>query len=148
MHRHPDRQWVDLSPVLSQQGLLPSHSCGHRLGSGREGGLHRIPDGLVVDAPMGINRCVEESDMALDGDGHRSRVPLPERGTSLDIGEEERDGAAGKIGHDLFQILSWTWCLPIVARGHEDQAEARQIIMRVIPVEGTGRTGCVAFHGG
>src|SRR5215213_5475067 len=41
---------------------------------------------------------------------------------SLDVGEEEGDGAAGQIGHCPLQILGWTWCCPIVARGHGNQA--------------------------
>jgi len=38
--------------------------------------------------------------------------------------------------------------VPIVACEHGDQTEARQISMRVISVEGTGRTGGAAIHDG
>jgi hypothetical protein len=46
---------------------------------------------------------------------HRRAVPLPERRAPFDIGEQEGDGAAGKIGHDPLQMLGWTWCCSIVA---------------------------------
>jgi hypothetical protein len=37
--------------------------------------------------------------MTLNRGCHRRPVALPERGAALDVGEEEGDGAAGKIGH-------------------------------------------------
>src|SRR5829696_5586015 len=59
--------------------------------------------------------------MAGDRSGHRLPVPLPEGGAAFDVGEEEGDGAAGKIGHEPLQTLGWQWSGPIVARGHRSQ---------------------------
>ena len=71
---------------------------------------------------MRLDSRIEQSDVALDGRGHRRPVPLPERGAALDVGEEEGDGTGGEIGHDPLQTLGGTWCVPIVARGHGDHA--------------------------
>jgi hypothetical protein len=38
--------------------------------------------------------------MPLDRDVHGITIPLPAFGTAFDIGEEEGNGARGKIGHD------------------------------------------------
>jgi hypothetical protein len=43
-------------------------------------------------------------------------IPLPERGTAFDVGEEEGDSAGGEIGLDPFQTLRWTWYCSILAR--------------------------------
>ena len=44
----------------------------------------------------------------IDSGTHGGPIPLPARGAARDVGEEERDGAGGKIGHDPFQTLGWS----------------------------------------
>jgi hypothetical protein len=46
------------------------------------------------------DRGVKQDDLTLDSNGHRLAIPLPERGTPLDVSEEEGDGTGGEIGHD------------------------------------------------
>ena len=48
---------------------------------------------------MGLNRRIEQRNVALDRSRHRLAVPLPALGTPFDIGEEEGDGAKGKLDH-------------------------------------------------
>jgi hypothetical protein len=49
-------------------------------------------------------------------------IPLPERGTALDVSKEEGDGTGREIGHDPLQSLGGTRCCSIVARRSRDQA--------------------------
>ena len=103
-----------LTPLLGQQGTLGI--TGRRDGGrgSRKGGLHRITDGLEVDAPVGPDRRVEQGTVTFDRSRHRLAVSLPALGAALDVGEEEGDSAGGKIGHARFQTLGWMWSLPIV----------------------------------
>jgi hypothetical protein len=49
-------------------------------------------------------------------------LPLRHRRDEHDLGEKKSHGAVGEIGHHPLQSLGWSWCLPIVARGHGGQA--------------------------
>src|SRR3954447_15246155 len=88
---------------------------GNRMRCGGKGRLHRIAYHREERAAVPLNGGSQERQMACDSRRHRDLVPLPERGTALDVGEEEGDGAGGKIGHEPLQTLGWTWCCPIVA---------------------------------
>ena len=48
---------------------------------------------------VGGNEAVQDGQLPLDRAAHGGPIPLPERGTALDVGEEEGDGAAGQFGH-------------------------------------------------
>ena len=74
------------------------------------------PDGLELHTAMCRDGRTRERKVALDGRRHCRTIALPQRGTPFDVGEEERDSAGGKFGHDPLQTLGWTWCGPIVAR--------------------------------
>jgi hypothetical protein len=58
-----------------------------------------------MDAAMRLDRGVEQGYVPLDGCRHGRPVPLPQRSTPLDVGEEEGDGAGGEIGHGLLKTL-------------------------------------------
>jgi hypothetical protein len=66
------------------------------------GGRDRQP---VVGPAMRVTRGVKQDDGTLDGNGHRLAVPLSQLRRSLDVGEEEGDGAGGQIGHDPSQCI-------------------------------------------
>jgi hypothetical protein len=72
-----------------------------------------ISSGLEMDA-TGLDRCIEQGEVALDG-RHRAAIPLPERGTPLDVCEEEGDGPGREIRHGLLETFGWTWFCSIVA---------------------------------
>jgi hypothetical protein len=46
-----------------------------------------------------VDDGIEQGEVPLNRHRHRLPIPLPERGTALDVGEEEGDGAGGEIGH-------------------------------------------------
>jgi hypothetical protein len=50
---------------------------------------------------MRLDRRIKQGDVTFNGRGHRLPVPLSALGAALDVGEEEGDGAAGEIGHDV-----------------------------------------------
>jgi hypothetical protein len=74
----------------------------NRIGSGREGRLHRIADHFEERAVVRLGGRPQQGQMACDSGYHRHLVPLPQRATALDVGEEEGDGAGGEIGHEPF----------------------------------------------
>jgi len=78
--------------------------------------LDGVPNVRIEDNPMGGDGVHEKRVMSRHGGARRDRVTFPERGAALEVRNEEGNGAAGEIGHDLFQTLGWMWCLPIVAQ--------------------------------
>ena len=120
MQRHPHPQRAEIAPVLGQERALAGDGGPQRLFRRGEGGLGAIADGLVEDPVVGGNQTLQDGQLPIDRLPHGGPIPLPERGTALDVGEEEGDGAGGKIGHDPLQTLGWTWCCPIVACDETD----------------------------
>jgi hypothetical protein len=84
---------------------LSNDGGGHRLGRSGESCLEAIADSLEVNAPEPIDRRVEQGQVARDPCRHRNPIPLPERGTPFDVGEQEGDGAAGQIAHLAILVL-------------------------------------------
>ena len=78
---------------------------------------------------LSLHGCVEQVEVALDGGRHRYLVSLPERGTALDVGEEEGDGAGGKIGHDPTQYEQRV-VVRFDCRMDEDRTEAARSTRR------------------
>jgi hypothetical protein len=89
----------DLTPIFAKQCTLGIERRSHCLRGCRKDRLHRIANDLEEHAIVGLDRRAQEREVALHGIGHRSPVPLPERGAALDVGEQEGDGTAGEIGH-------------------------------------------------
>jgi hypothetical protein len=98
-HEHP--QLTDLAPVFAKERMLPIDGCGSCLRNSWKGGVDRTPDRLEEHATVGLNGRIEQGSVAVDGVRHRRSVLLPEGGAALDVGDEEGDGTAGQIGHDI-----------------------------------------------
>jgi hypothetical protein len=64
--------------------------------------------GASSHLPARGDRDIEYGNAALDGNRYSVAVPLPRGGAALDVGEEEGDGAGGRIGRGSFQRLGWT----------------------------------------
>jgi hypothetical protein len=75
------------------------------LASGGKGGLHRVANGLEVDAAMSRYRGIKQGKVTVDRSRHCLAVSLPALGTPLDVGEEKGDGARWEIGHSHPQIV-------------------------------------------
>ena len=90
---------------------------------------------------------------------------LPALRAALDVGDEEGDGAGGKIGHEPLQMRCGSWSLRIVARVDRGQAgsssthhptdpsvqedgETSVAVLLLTSINGTGRTGRVAERSG
>jgi hypothetical protein len=116
MQSHPDPHRAStVRPRLLQQRVLRVESGCYRIWSSREGSLDAIPDDLEYNAIVRRNTFAQQLKVVLDRTCHCCPVALPERGTPLDVGEEEGDGAGGQVGHGSFQTLSWMSFCPIVA---------------------------------
>ena len=111
-HAHPNRSGQ--RPGFSGDRLLRRNRGGKRVGSSGEGGLHGVADDLEAIPAMGSDRRVEQLEMAVYREAHRRLVLLPERRASLDIREEEGDGAGGEIGHGRSNHAGRWCCGPIV----------------------------------
>src|SRR4051812_9335564 len=87
--------------------------------------------------------------MAGDRGGHRHAVPFPERGAALDVGEEEGDGARWQIGHGSFPNVGRLSVCPDcrMTDGQSMSEWGDQLIINLIPVFGTCRTGRAAVYG-
>jgi hypothetical protein len=84
--------------------------------------LDGISDVLVEVTAVASYSIREEPVVGGDSLLHDGRVPLPERGAALDVGEQEGDGAGRQIGHGPFPYLWRSLVCPVVAR--DDVAEA------------------------
>src|SRR5829696_2269658 len=105
MQCHPHAEWADRAPLRGQQGPL-GIDRGSDGGRGRgERGLHRITDGLEVDAAVGLDGRVEQGNVTFDRSHHRLAVSLPAVGTPLDVSEEKGDGPRWETGHSHPQIV-------------------------------------------
>jgi hypothetical protein len=102
-HAHPDRRRQ--RPGFSGNRLLRLNGGAKRVMRRGEGSLHRVAGDLVAMPTVGGNRRVEQLQMAVDRETHRLRVPLPERGALLDVGEEEGNRPTRELGHDPSQCL-------------------------------------------
>ena len=100
MHGNAHPQRPDITPIFGKQRALGIEGGGDGIRCGGKDGLHRVANGLDVDAVMGLNGRVEQSDVTRHRGRHRLAIPFPERGTAFDIGEQEGDGPRGEIGHD------------------------------------------------
>jgi hypothetical protein len=100
-----------------------------------------------MDATVILDGGIEQGNVPLDGTGHGLAVMLPERGTALDVGEEEGDGTGGKVWHDPLEGcgLLCFWRLSHVSPAINP--EAYRLVIAMTRAEGTGRTGCPAVHG-
>ena len=67
VHRHPHAERTDRAPVLGKECPLSSESSGNGGWGSGEGRLHRIPDGLEMDASMDLDRGIEQRKMAGNG---------------------------------------------------------------------------------
>jgi hypothetical protein len=75
-------------------------------GCGRgEGGLGAIPDGLVEDPVMSGDEAVQDGQLPCYRRSHRLPVSLPQGRGALDVREQEGDGAAGQISHNVCSAL-------------------------------------------
>src|SRR5215204_7170225 len=116
MQRHAHPQRFDPTPLLGEQGSLRIDRCRNRSrGSGKRG-LYRIPHGLEENAAVGPNGRTQQREVALDGGAHRLTITLPERGTLLDLGEEEGDRARRQVSHPPSPASAITCPLPALER--------------------------------
>jgi hypothetical protein len=103
MQPHPHlRGSHALRPRLPQQRSLGIEGRSNPIRGGRERRLDRITDGLEVDAIVRRDGLIEQGEVAVHRGLHGCPIPLPERGASLNIREQEGDGAGWEIGHDRF----------------------------------------------
>src|SRR5215212_5812192 len=110
MPRHPNsKRAIHRRPALRCQRPLCVEGRGYGIRSGGEGGLDGIADGFEEHAVVCLDCRPQERVVVLDRRRHRRLVPLPERSTALDVGEEEGDGAAGEIRQGPLQTFGWTW---------------------------------------
>jgi hypothetical protein len=97
-HAHPQRPDTR-TPGFREQCLLGfdrGRECSRCV---REGDLRPVADNLEEDAVMSLDRRAQQGEVSRDGLRHRRPVPLPERSTAFDVGEEEGNGATGKVDH-------------------------------------------------
>ena len=78
-------------PIREQASAAGRRPPRDSVGSRGEGRLHPLTDRLIDDAPREHRGIVIQVQMPVDGSRHCRLVPLPERGTALDVGEEEGD---------------------------------------------------------
>ena len=153
VQRHADPQGAD---VCSGQGSAAQRPLGSERGGDGircrgEGRLHGIADRLEEHAAVGLDGRAQQGEVALDRGRHRRPVPLPQRGAALDVGEEEGDGAGGKIGHGPSPRKRGG---AVACRlSHERMSIRGRHSLRVIlstPLCGTSRSGAgrAAVHGG
>ena len=80
-HAHPQR--AELTPVLGKQRPLGIKGRGNGGGRRGEGGLHRIPDRLEVDAAMRVDSRIEQGQMARERPRPSPAGPAPRARCSL-----------------------------------------------------------------
>src|SRR5829696_7503767 len=56
---------------------------------------------------MRLNGCTKDLVVTGEGFGHRLRVPLPQGGGALHVGEQEGNRAGVRLCHPLCVLLSW-----------------------------------------
>ena len=105
-HAHPQR--ITLCPTFGKQSTLGIEGSGNRIWSGGKSRLHGVADGLEQHAIMSLDGRTEKDEVAIDGSRHGRGISLPERGAARDVGEEEGDGAAGKIRHGSSRTIEKT----------------------------------------
>ena len=77
--------------------------------------LRAVADGFVEHAAVLRDGFAEQCQMTLDGGVHGDAVALPQPRRALDVGEEEGDGAAGKVSHRRARCVVGVRVLAIVA---------------------------------
>ena len=105
VQRHPHAQWPDLLWPRLAAAAPAAQRAAAATASGAVGKAACTASPTILNStpPCASMAARKQRQMALDGSRHRHPVPLPERGTALDVGEEEGDGAGGQIGHDPLQ---------------------------------------------
>ena len=101
VERHPHGERPELAPILGHERPLRGDGGSQGVGSGGEGRLDGVADRLEPDAVVGGDGLVEQGEVALHRAEHGRCVLLPTPGAPLDVGEQEGDGAAGKLGHGI-----------------------------------------------
>ena len=91
---HPDADRARVRPGLRSEGLLGRDACGQRIGRAGEHGHHPVAGRLDDPAGRLADRRAQDDVVARQGGTHLVRVPLPQAGAALDVGEEEGRRAA------------------------------------------------------
>ena len=97
--RHPHSYLSGGAEIGSVEGVLSGNRGADRGGDGGKSGLHRVADRLEHHPALGLDCSSQEIEMMLHCQPHRGRVALPSRRASLDIREEESNGASRVVGH-------------------------------------------------
>ena len=99
MQAHPDPDRIPARPVMGGQGALRSQTARHRVGGGLERHEEAVSLGGYLTATPGLELRAQQDAMI------RQRFPVPvtetaqQRGRTLDVAEQHRDGTVGQFPH-------------------------------------------------
>ena len=97
-HAHAQRT-ADRRPRGVEQRALGLRCRRYRLRRAGKRRLSRVADHLEQHATVALDRATQQGEVAIDVGGRRCTIPLPPGGAALDVGEQERDSAAGERRH-------------------------------------------------
>ena len=98
---HADLQGAQQAPVFVGQGALRLDRGEDAIERRGECGLDGVANGFEPKAMVRPYCLIEECEMPLGGGEHRRSVVFPTPGAALDVGQEEGDGAAWQLAHEV-----------------------------------------------